>query len=81
MTDMFRVKEIVSPVEFPREKKAVFISDAFCLDFMIRNNITSEECKTKLLELLHVGRVIRLHIGRAVTNRTFISNSLATQGL
>ena len=30
------------------EKNAVSISNAFCLDFFIRNkNITSEECKTK----------------------------------
>ena len=29
-------------------KNAVYISIAFCLDFLIRNeNITSEECKTK----------------------------------
>ena len=44
-------------------KNAVFISIAFCLDFLIRNeNITSEVCKTKKLfeMLLHVGRVTSL---------------------
>ena len=44
------------------EKNGISISIAFRLDFLIRNeNITSEECKTKLSEIiLHVGRVTSL---------------------
>ena len=45
------------------EKNAIFISTAFCLDFLIRNeNITCEECKTKKLFniILHLGRVTSL---------------------
>ena len=44
------------------KKNAISISIAFCLDFFIRNeNITSEECKRKLFQIiLHVEQVTSL---------------------
>ena len=39
---------LCDPWDSQGDKKWSFISIAFCLDFLIRNeNITSDECKTK----------------------------------
>ena len=39
---------VCDPWDSQGDKNGVFISFAFCLDFLIRNeNITLDECKTK----------------------------------
>ena len=52
---------------------------AFCLEVWIRNeNITSEECKTKLFEIiLHVGRVKSLQ--RWVAKKSCHSQTLINE--
>ena len=62
------------------EKNAVSISNASCLDVLIRNeNITSEECKTRNRLKLYCmyGELQAFKVGRLVRYITFIYKALA----